>query len=116
MATPTIVFAPQALEIVRRAGSGRGPATHDDAVGGLLIGKRAGDQLMVLAASEPRPNADDRRLGVALDVQYINAVLEAWFVRDPDADIVGMWHSHPHDLQELTLDDVAAAYTLREDT
>lgn len=116
MATPIVLFAPQALDIVRTAATTRPTPTHDDAVGGLLIGKRDGDALIVLAASEPGPNADDRRLGVALDVTYINAVLEAWFERDPDVDIVGMWHTHPRDLNDLTLDDVAAAYTLREDT
>ena len=115
MATPTIVFAPQALDILRQAASRHATLMHDDAVGGLLIGKRDGERIVVLAASEPGPNADDRRLGVALDVGYINALLEAWFEHDPTVDLVGMWHTHPQDLLELTLDDVAAAYTLRED-
>jgi integrative and conjugative element protein (TIGR02256 family) len=115
MALPTIVFAPDVLELFQRITNEREPRTHDDAVGGLLIGKRDGDRLLIVGAIEPGPNAHDQRMGFGLDVDHVNTALPQWFARDPDVDIVGVWHTHPRDLVEPTLDDVAAAYALRED-
>ena len=113
--TPTIVFASQALDVIRQAAGSREPRAHDEATGGILIGKRAGDRIVILAATEPGPNPHDRRLGFGLDTDHANAVLQEWFDRDPDADIAGVWHTHPPDLAELTPEDAAAAYTLRDD-
>ena len=113
--TPTIVFTPRALDVIRQTAGSREPRAHDEATGGILIGKRAGDRIMILAATEPGPNPHDRRLGFGLDMDHANAVLQEWFDRDPDADIAGVWHTHPPDLAELTPEDAAAAYTLRDD-
>ena len=113
--TPTIVFAPRALDTIRQSAGSPAPRAHDQSTGGILIGKRAGDRIVILAATEPGPNAHDRRLGFAVDVDHANAALAEWFERDPDSDIVGVWHTHPADLGGLTPEDVGAAYGLRDD-
>lgn len=113
---PTIVFAPRALDTIRQAAGSREPYTHEEATGGILIGKRAGEQIVILAATEPGPNVNDRRMGFALDIDHANAVLQDWFGRDPDADIVGIWHTHPSGPAELTPQDVAAAFMLRDES
>lgn len=111
---PTIVFAPQALDTIRSSARRQRQGSHDEAVGGILIGKRDGDRIMILAATEPGPKPDDQRLGFALDFEQANGVLQAWFGRDADADIAGIWHTHPSDLSALTPDDVAATYSLQD--
>ena len=98
-------------EFARVAGQAGGG--HDLAIGGILAGKRlAGNRIAVVAASSPGPTPDNRQLGFALDQAQGNAMLEQWYAHDPDVDFIGLWHTHPSDLDRPTADDVQVAQKL----
>jgi len=109
-----IRVARSAIETIRRATAQQpsGIDIHDQATGGILIGKHSGDQIEIVAATEPGPSPDNRQLGFALDLPHANLTLEHWFERDPDVDVVGSWHIHPSVIERPTIGDRDAAYAL----
>jgi hypothetical protein len=89
---------------------------HDQAIGGILIGKRlANNRIAIVAATEPGAHPNNRQLGFALDPGHANAVLEQWFARDPDVDFIGVWHTHPPDRDQPDRGDMEVARKLFDD-
>ena len=114
-----IIAARSATDLIKREAQQPGRrtiVTHDQSVGGILVGKRlANDRIALVAATDPGPNADSSQLGFALDLTHANQVLQHWFAHDPDVDVIGVWHTHPPDQDQPTEDDVQAARALFDD-
>ncbi len=113
---PRIIFARSAVALLRREAARQQRERmldHEQAVGGILIGKRlAGDRIAIVAATDPGPNPDNHQLGFALDPAHANVALEAWFEHDPDVDFIGLWHTHPAELGQLTAADIQVGHKL----
>ena len=113
---PRIIFARSAAALLRREAARQQRERmldHEQAVGGILIGKRlAGDRIAIVAATDPGPNPDNHQLGFALDPAHANVALEAWFAHDPDVDFIGLWHTHPAELGQLTAADIQVGHKL----
>lgn len=108
-----IRVARSAIETIRRAAAHQpaGIDIHDQATGGILIGRFVSDDLIeIVAATEPGPAPDNRQLGFALDLAHANSILEGWFERAHDIDVVGSWHIHPSVIERPTIGDREATY------
>ncbi len=63
--------------------------------GGILVGRRTGASVEVIAASGPGPNAVRSPTGFTRDGAFCQAFLDDAVRRNAGVDYVGEWHSHP---------------------
>lgn len=63
--------------------------------GGILVGRRVGEVIEVMFASDAGPNAISHASSFERDGPYCQTFLERVAEGNPGVDYVGEWHSHP---------------------
>lgn len=84
--------------------------------GGILVGRRAGDVIDVITASDAGPNAVSQPSRFERDGPHCQSFLEAAARETPGVDYVGEWHSHPGSSASPSGRDTASFWEIADDT
>lgn len=88
-----VVFEPQVLEVFWKY---RQRFFWQPESGGILLGRRRGRHLEVLAATEPSPQDKRFTYFFAREVEgHAEAAEQAWIRGGHQVDYLGEWHTHP---------------------
>lgn len=88
-----VVVAPAAVKVFMRH---RQRFPWQTEAGGILLGKRRGNHLEVLFATEPMPTDRRRPFFFEREAQgHATAAMEAWAASGGTVDYLGEWHTHP---------------------
>jgi len=107
-----ILFARSAIELIGREAL-QTPGTE---TGGILVGRRLdANRILILAATEPGPNADRRATTFAPDIDYVEQQLGILRRQYPGTNFVGTWHKHPASLDRPSGGDLLQAREMLAD-
>ncbi|MBI2726197.1 MAG: Mov34/MPN/PAD-1 family protein [Polaromonas sp.] len=88
-----VVFAPAAVQVFMKH---RQRFPWQTEAGGILLGKRRGNHLEVLFATEPMITDRRRPFFFEREVNgHATAAMEAWATSGGTVDYLGEWHTHP---------------------
>lgn len=82
--------------------------------GGLLLGRRSGNDLLVTAAGDPGPNAEHSPRRFRRDLIHAQRLADEAWARD-GSEWIGEWHTHPRGPQHPSPFDAAVYRTFLDD-
>lgn len=83
--------------------------------GGILVGRRIGEIIEIISASEAGPNALSQPARFERDGPYCQVFLEEAARKTPGVDYVGEWHSHPGSSASPSGRDTASFWEIADD-
>lgn len=110
--SPVSVVVSAVAAAAIREETARAPREHE--TGGLLLGRRSGDDLLVTGAGDPGPNSEHGPRRFRRDLVHAQQLATEVWTRD-GSEWIGEWHTHPRGPLHPSPFDVAVYRTFLDD-